>query len=160
MAMGDPVSNLPGLTEFENLDTTDLLARLIYSEASTQTKTGKAGVAWVVSNRVDKNLGEFGGNTYKGVILRQNAFDGMTSINARQPDTSSTAWADSVEQALASSRLGNPIGTCLWFVTNTYYASNVIKSGSTEYWNFGKGNKKIVEKKVIKDHTFFKVEGY
>lgn len=88
MAMGDPLPNLPGLTEFDNIDTTDLLARLIYAESSTQSKTGKAGVAWVVSNRVDKNLSEFGGNTYKGVILKTNAFEGMTSINARQPNTS------------------------------------------------------------------------
>ncbi|SEK43245.1 cell wall hydrolase [Paenibacillus sp. OK003] len=160
MAMGDPLPNLPGLTEFDNLDTTDLLARLIYAEASTQSKTGKAGVAWVVSNRVDKNLSEFGGNTYKGVILKTNAFEGMTSSNARQPNTSSTAWSDSVEQALASSRLSNPIGTCLWFVTNTYFASKVIKSGTTEYWNFGAGNNKIVEKKVLGDHTFYRVEGY
>ncbi|MFE6074703.1 cell wall hydrolase [Paenibacillus sp. NPDC057886] len=104
-----------------------------------------AGVAWVMSNRVDKNLSEFGGNTYKGVILKTNAFEGMTSSNARQPNTSSTAWSDSIEQALASSRLSNPIGTCLWFVTNTY---------------FGAGNKKIVEKKVLGDHTFYRVEGY
>lgn len=160
MAMGDPVADLAGLTEFNSLDATDLLARLIYSEASTQSKTGKAGVAWVVSNRVDKNLGEFGGNTYKGVILRQNAFEGMTTINARQPVTSSTTWLDSVEQAVISSRLSNPIGTCLWFVGNDHFAANVIKSGSIEYWNFGEGNKKIVEKKVLGDHTFFKVEGY
>ncbi|MEK4277679.1 cell wall hydrolase [Paenibacillus sp. FSL R7-0026] len=160
MAMGDPLPNLPGLTEFDNIDTTDLLARLIYAESSTQSKTGKAGVAWVVSNRVDKNLSEFGGNTYKGVILKTNAFEGMTSINARQPNTSSTAWTDSVEQALASSRLSNPIGKCLWFVTNTYFASKVIKSGATEYWNFGAGNKKIIEKKVLGDHTFYRVEGY
>lgn len=115
----------------------------------------------VVFLDIDLSLLEYKDALIRKEVLEQtNAFEGMTTINARQPDTSSTAWSDSVEQALASSRLSNPIGKCLWFVTNTYFASKVIKSGTTEYWNFGAGNKKIIEKKVLGDHTFYRVEGY
>ena len=160
MAWGDPISDLTGLTEFEPLDPVDVLARLIYSEARGESRTGKAGVAWVVSNRVDKNMTEFGGNTYKGVCLRSGAFSGMTTLSARQPDTSSSAWDDCVSEALASSRSPNPIGNCLWFSTNTSFNNNVINSGGNQYWNFGHGNKKIVEKVVMGNHTFFRVEGY
>lgn len=160
MAWGDPVANLPGLTEFDSLDSTDVLARCIYSEARGESQRGKAGVAWVISNRVDKNSSEFGGNTYKGVILKPNQFDGMTQKAAREPDTSSTAWDDCLSEALASTRSSNPIGTCLWFVTNTLFASRVTETGGNQYWNFGAGSKKIVEKVVIGNHTFFRVEGY
>lgn len=162
MTWGAPLNDQAGLNEFRGLDTVDQLARLIYSEARGETKTGKAGVAWTVINRVSKNLSQFGGDSYENVILYPNAFEGMTKPEARQPDTSSVAWQDSVEQALSSSRLPNPIGSCLWFVGNTYFAANVSPnaSASVQYWNFGTGNRKIVEKKVIGGHTFFRVEGF
>lgn len=160
MAWGDPIQDKADLTEFDPLDPVDTLARLIYSEARGESQTGKAGVVWVVSNRVDKNRIEFGGNTYKGVCLRQGAFDGMKTLAARQPDTSSQAWKDCIKEALAESRSSNPIGKCLWFVTNTLFSSKVKKINGSEYWNFGTGDKKLVEKVVIGNHTFFRVEGY
>ncbi|WP_281888923.1 cell wall hydrolase [Paenibacillus sp. YYML68] len=160
MAWGDPIQDLSGLQEFDPLDPVDVLARLIYSEARGESRTGKAGVVWVVSNRVDKNLSEFGGSTYKGVCLKPNAFAGLTTQSARQPDTSSSAWDDCISEALSSSRSSNPIGKCLWFVTNTYFSSKVTTSNGSEYWNFGAGSKKIVEKVVLGNHTFFRVEGY
>jgi spore germination cell wall hydrolase CwlJ-like protein len=160
MAWGDPVQDLTGLTEFDPLDDGDVVARCIYSEARGESQKGKAGVVWVISNRVSKNLSEFGGNSYKKVVLKKNQFDGMTKAAARQPDVTSQAWKDCVSEALASTRSQNPIGKCLWFVGNSYYANNVVKSGGNEYWNFGSGNKKIVEKVVIGNHTFFRIEGY
>ncbi|GMK37474.1 hypothetical protein PCCS19_05280 [Paenibacillus sp. CCS19] len=160
MAWGDPVADLTGLSEFNSLDVIDVLARLIYGEADNQSRIGKAAVAWIVSNRVDKNMKEFGYNSYKDVCLYPGAFDGIKLLKARQPDTSSTSWSDCLSEAVSATRSANPIGTCLWFVTNSKFSSAVIKSGGVEYWNFGPGNKKIVEKVVIEDHTFFRVEGY
>ena len=160
MAWGDPVPNLPELTEFDPLDPVDVVSRCIYSEARGETQEGKAGVVWVISNRVDKNLSEFGGNSYKGVVLYPYAFEGMTTIYAREPDNTSQAWDDCVSEALAFSRSPNPIGNCLWFVPNLDFAANVIDDGTTEYWNFGRGNRKIIEKVVVDNQTFFRVEGY
>lgn len=160
MAWGDPLSDLAGLNEFQPLDVVDVVARCIYSEARGESQEGKAGVAWIISNRVDKNLSEFGGNSYKDVVLKPGAFEGMTLLAARQPDNTSSVWDDCVSEALASTRSPNPIGKCLWFRPNSNYKNNVMTSGSTEYWNFGSGNRKIVEKYVIGNHTFYRVEGY
>lgn len=160
MAWGDPVSDLPGLSEFDSLDVVDVVTRCIYAEARGESQEGKAGVVWVISNRVDKNLSEFGGDSYKSVVLKPSQFEGMTQLAARQPDNTSTAWDNCLSETLAATRSPNPIGTCLWFVTNAYFTNHVINSGVTQYWNFGAGNKKIVEKVVIGNHTFFRVEGY
>lgn len=77
-------------------------------------------------------------------------------------DTSSDAWKVSLSIAKGikdDSTDDNPIGTCLWFNTNTYYNSVTKKNGGK--YSFG-GSKtyKVVEKVVIENHTFFRVEGY
>ena len=61
--------------------------------------------------------------------------------------------SDSLYIASNMDTQNNPIGTCLWFVTNTYYNNNVYTSGSTEYWNFGTGNKEVVEKYYRKSYV-------
>lgn len=60
---------------------------MIYSEAGNQTKKGKRGVAFVAKNRKDKNTTEFGGDTWKGVLLKANQFVGMSTSHALKPDT-------------------------------------------------------------------------
>ncbi|RAV00178.1 cell wall hydrolase [Paenibacillus sp. YN15] len=162
MAWGDPIQNLSGLSEFDPLDVVDIMARLIYSEARGESTEGKVGVRKVLDNRYDHPArdSEFGGDTYKEIMLKPYAFEGLTTISAREPDTNSTAWDDCVSVTLGTLSVPNPIGNCLWFVTNSYFNNNVIQSGGEEYWNFGAGNKKIVEKVIVDNQTFFRVEGY
>jgi len=155
MAYGDPISK----SDLKNRTATDLLARTIYGEAEGESEEGKRGVAWVVRNRVAYD-GEWG-STYKDAILK-GGFVGLSSSRGLSPDTSSDAWKVSLSIAKGikdASTDDNPIGTCLWFNTNTYYNSVTKKNGGK--YSFG-GSKayKVVEKVVIENHTFFRVEGY
>lgn len=156
---GTCLADQSNLTEFNGLDSVDLLARLIYSEASTQEPKGKLGVYWVVVNRKNKNTSEFGGNTTAGVVLKSGAFDGMKTSNARCPSTSSTAWAESL--STASNGGTNPIGKCLWFNGNEYYGTHTKTVNGQEKYTFnGSTYIDVVEKVVIQDHTFFRLTGY
>lgn len=157
---GEPLQDLPGLTEFSGRDSVDLLARMIYSEARGESWAGKQGVAFVASNRKARNSSEFGGGTYEGVILCPGQFEGMTTLSAREPDTASVAWSDSLYIASNMSTQNNPIGTCLWFVTNTYYNANSRIYYGQEQYTFGGSYIDVVEKVVIGNQTFFRVAGY
>ncbi len=157
---GEPLSNLSGLSEFYGRDSVDLLARMIYSEARSEAWVGKQGVAHVAKNRRAKNLAEFGGGTYEGVLLHPGAFDGMTTLAARQPDLTSEAWNNSLYIAGHMGTQYNPIGTCLWFRTNSSYNANSRIYNGQEQYTFGSGWKNVVEKYVIGGHTFFRVAGY
>jgi len=109
-----------------------------------------------------KNLAEFGGNTYEGVLLYPGAFAGMTTLAAREPNLTSQAWHDSLYIAGNMATQYNPIGACLWFVTNSYYEDNSRTYNGQEQYTFNGGStwKNIVEKYVIGSHTFFRVTGY
>lgn len=159
---GEPLPDESGLSEFEGRDSVDLLARMIYSEARGEAWVGKQGVAHVANNRKAKNLAEFGGNTFEGVLLYPGAFAGMTTLAAREPSLTSQAWTDSLYIAGNMATQYNPIGTCLWFVTNSYYEDNSrIYNGQEQYtFNGGSTWKNVVEKNVIGSHTFFRVTGY
>lgn len=159
-AAGACLSDKSGLSEFNGLTSTDLLARVIYSEASGESLTGKRGVAYVVKNRISKNLSEFGGNTYAGVILKPGEFHGMTTSFARCPSTSSTAWKDSL--SIANNAGTNPVGKSLWFNTNSVYNARTFNFPDFEGYSFdgGASYARVVEKYVIGGHTFFRVQGY
>mgnify|MGYP003090206854 CR=1 FL=1 len=159
-AYGEPLTDKSGLKEFAGRDSVDLLARVIYAEARGESWAGKQGVAYVVANRKKKNKTEFGGNTIEGVVLKPNQFVGMTTSDARQPDLTSQAWNDSLYIALNISSQDNPIGTCLWFVTNDHYAKHSQTKNGVEQYTFGSGYKNVEEKVVIGEHTFFRVAGY
>lgn len=159
MAYGDCLTDQSGLSEFNGRDSVDLLARVMYAEARNQEYVGRQGVCWVVKNRIAKNLPEFGGNTFAGVILSGD-FKGMYDYAARCPNTTEYGWTSSLYIAQNHTTQYNPIGTCLWFNTNTYYNNHSRISGGVEQYNgFGTGWKNVVEKVVLKDHTFFRVEG-
>lgn len=161
MAYGEKLPDLTGLSEFDGLDDADLLARLVYSEARGESVEGWQAVAHVVRNRKVKNSSEFGGNTYSGVILKPNQFVGMTTVSAREPDTSSSAWNDILYIALTIDNQYNPISNCLWFVTNTYFANHSRTSNGQLQYSFVSGVWKNVTKKyVIGGQTFFLIEGY
>lgn len=147
------------LSEFDALDSVDILARLIYSEARGESLQGKRGVAHVVANRKKKNSTEFGGGTVKGVALKKYQFSGMTTSSARCPDTAAQAWKDSL--SIAGNSGTNPIGNCLWFNTNAKYKERVtLKNGVEYYTHPGSTAKKVTQKYVIGNHTFWLVEGY
>lgn len=158
MAYGEAVNSF---SELSKLNGTDLLARMIYSEARGESDKGRIGCAFLVKNRKDKYTTEFGGNTWAGVILKSGQFDGMKTDAALCPDTSSTAWKECLELALNVYDEVNPIGTCLWFNGNSYYEGRCRTSGDKEYYSFDSGSEReVVEKVVIGNHTFFRVSGY
>lgn len=121
------------------------------------------GVAAVVANRKKCTVGEFRNqNTVEDVILYPNAFEGVAAGKSTIlcPDTTSQAWNDCLYIAMNSATQDNPIGNCLWFLGTSYFNSKVTTQNGFEYYNFGTGAKRIIEKVVIGGHTFFRVEGY
>lgn len=159
MGYGEPLKDKEGLSEFEGRDSVDLLARMIYAEARGESLKGKKGCAHVAKNRKAKNSTEFGGDTYAGVLLRSGAFAGMTTKAAREPDLKSDAWKECLDIASNMSTTTNPIGKCLWFVTNDYFAKHSrVKDGKEQYLFSAYCD--VVEKVVIGNHTFFRVSGY
>lgn len=155
--LGQPVNNFNDLA---NLSEIDVIARCIYSEAAGESLTGKYGVANVIRNRKNKNSSEFGGGTYKDVVLRPNAFSGMTGSMALRPDTTAPAWTQCVEIAQSIDTISNPVRNCLWFFTNGLYATRVYTENGVKKINFGAGGRAITDEIVIGGHTFFLVEGY
>ncbi len=159
MSYGDCLTNQSGLSEFNGGDDVDLLARVMYAEARGEEYVGRQGVCWVVKNRMAKNLAEFGGSTFSGVIL-SGKFDGMYTYAARCPNTSEYGWTSSLYIAQNHATQYNPIGTCLWFNANDYYDDySRIYNGVEQYNGFGTGWKNVVEKVIVGNHTFFRVEG-
>ncbi len=95
-----------------------------------------------------------------GCLLKSGQF-AMTGTAALQPDTSSQAWADCLDIAQNLAGKTNPIGTCLWFCTNSYYNKVVSTENGVEKYKFGKNNPiPVVEKCIIGNHAFFRVDGY
>lgn len=151
---GQPLTDLPGFQEYDGLSNTEILARLIYGEAEAEPWVGKTSVAYVVRNRVIKNLPEFGGSTYRGVMLKtfpdgSVAFAGLQNPRALKPNINSNEWRDSVNVAGTFLSYQNLIGGCLWFWRSDYYNSNSRSGGSlgqvylggkwqyvTEKWSF------------------------
>lgn len=161
MAYGEPLNST---ADYAGLFDLDLVTRMVYSEARGESDEGKAGCAYVVKNRRDKNLAEFGGTDWGDIVTHSGQFAGMSTDAALRPDTTSSAWTKSLEAARdvvrGFGKIANPIGTCLWFNSNSYY-QNVIKiRNNKEYYNFGAGEREVVEKVIIGGHTFFRVSGY
>lgn len=57
----------------------DIMARLIYSEARGESTDGQVGVRKVLDNRYShpKRDSEFGGDTYKEIMLKPYTFEGL-----------------------------------------------------------------------------------
>lgn len=155
--LGQAVNNFNDLA---NLSEVDVVARCIYSEAAGESLTGKRGVAGVIRNRKNKNSSEFGGGTYKDVVLHSGAFSGMTGSMALCPNTTASAWTQCVEIAQTIDTVSNPVGNCLWFFTNELYATRVYTENGDKKIDFGAGGRVITDEIVIDGHTFFLVEGY
>ena len=157
--LGEPIEYIDGYTEYQSLYVTDVLTRLIYSEAAGESYSGKQGVAYTVWNRLAIDLPEFGSTVKEICTNPANAFDGMKTSLAHTPDRSTQAWYDSCYIAVTGVSNNNPIGKCLWFNTNDLFNSRLNFSGKYTF-DGGKTYKTIVEKVVIGNHTFFRVEGY
>jgi len=161
-AAGACVTDKTGFTEFDGLSDVDLMARLIYAEARGEITEGKRGIPHIVVNRALKNRSEFGGNTVRGVILNtKGGFDGMNTASARCPLTSSQGWIDSL--AVANNPGSNNIGTNLWFNTTTLF-NTLTRTATSGYLEYRFPNTtpwlRVMERKAIGAHTFFRVYGY
>jgi hypothetical protein len=157
MANGDPVPQIDNRTEYQYLLPQDIIARVIYSEAQGESYQGKQAVHYVIVNRLLLDMGEFGHSTWEICTNPVNSFDGMKTTAAHAPTTSSQAWQDSIYIAITNTT--NPIGHCLWFNRNDVFKNN-CNAAMTEYKFPGTSiYKKIVEKYVIGNQTFFRVEG-
>lgn len=152
-----------GLSEFNAVtNNVELVARLIYSEAFSESMNGKKGVAQVVVNRQLKNLSEFGGNNVRNVVLKQpGGFVGMTTSLARCP-SDYTQWNNSYNAASDPGSATVRVRSSLWFNTNALFAlrDGYDSSGNLTYTFPGQSPKRVVEKVVIGNHTFFNVAGY
>lgn len=157
--LGRPLQYIDGYTEYQLEGVNSVLARLVYSEACNESYQGKQGVLYTVSNRVAIQRPEFGTSVLEVCLNRTNGFDGMKTSLAHTPDTSSQAWADSCYIAILWISSPDPIGKCLWFNTNSLFNSRLNSSGKYTF-DGGKTYKTIVEKVIIGNHTFFRVEGY
>ena len=127
---GQPINSF---SDFYKLDNTDLLARLIYSEARGEIEDGKIAIAYIVHNRVLRNTDEFGGSTMKGVILKSpGGFQGMRTFSAMNPTKEPSAWKECLFVAENYLELKNPIDTRLWFLPTIIFHNlqNKCKSGS------------------------------
>jgi hypothetical protein len=134
----------------------DLLARLIYAEARSNSERKKRGVAYVVENRREQNLSKFGGNTLEGVILKDAQFPQITSTYALCPDTTSVAWETSLDIAENLSSKVNPVGECLWYTSTAFYNRKTVIENGIEYLLDSDGAyKEVAEKVVIDNFTFY-----
>jgi hypothetical protein len=159
---GQSVANFAG---FSNLNETDVIARMLFSEARGESYEGKRGCAFLLRNRRAKNLSEFGGNTLKNIVLHGNGsqFAGMTTASARDPGSIGqlAAWSDCMDIAANIESISNPIGGCLWFWTNTLFNSRRRVVSGVEQIDLVSGSyRDVVEKVIIGNHTFFRVTGY
>ncbi|TKI56253.1 cell wall hydrolase [Brevibacillus antibioticus] len=157
MAYGEPLKRK---SQLEDCSSTDLLARIIYAEAEGESEEGKRGVAFVIKNRKDRDSREFGGNTYKGVILKKSQFSAVDRDEMLQPDTSSRSWKDSLDIAKNMSKKDNPIGDCLWFNADWMWEDQYDRVENTYTFPDGSKVHRVVEMHEIGKHVFFRVKGY
>ncbi|KOO40307.1 cell wall hydrolase [Priestia koreensis] len=149
-------SDKTGFAEFDGLSNLDLMARLIYSEAQGEPMDGKKAIAKLVINRANQHSSEFGGDTVREVILNPvGGFLGMKTSYARCPDTSNAAWKNSLSAATDPTSVY--IGTCLWFNTNDVFKQQLSSDGTKYKFPGTSTYKKVTEKYVIGQHTFFNV---
>ncbi|WP_145925817.1 hypothetical protein [Bacillus weihaiensis] len=85
----------------------------------------------------------------------------MTTSLARCPQNS-TQWNNSYTAASSPSSVTKSVGRSLWFNTNSVFASRdgYDSSGNLTYTFPGQSPKRVVERVVIGNHTFFRVSGY
>lgn len=140
MSYGEPLEDKGkgkwDFTEFKGRGSVDLLARMIYSEARGESKTGKRACAFVAKNR--KANGGFGGKTYESVLLASGQFEGMTTESARKPKISSQAWKDGLAIASDLASQTNPIGNRLYFLAykpTSSKAKDILQIGNQYFFN-------------------------
>ncbi len=95
------------------LDNVDLLARLIYAEASVEKPIGQIAVGMVVRNR---RFSDGFPDTVTDVILQANQFESVGNTNFRRPDTNSSAWNDCLYIAQHLDNYENPIAGRTFFM--------------------------------------------
>lgn len=157
--LGEPVPYINGKDEYQYLSNTDLVARMIYSEASGESYSGKQGCFRVYANRLLIDVPEFGHTTFDIITNPTNGFDGMKNSLAHAPNRSSQAWIDSCNIAALGAGNSNPVGKSLWFNTTPLFKSRLNSAGKYTF-NGGITYKTVTDKYEIGKHTFFRIEGY
>ncbi|EJT5915583.1 cell wall hydrolase [Clostridium perfringens] len=147
--LGKPIYST---SDYKLLSNTDLIARMLYSEAQGESYKGKQGCYYVYANRLKLNINEFGKSTYE--ILVGKGFFAMNNSFAMRPNTSSQAWLDCCKIAVAGPSNSNPVGNCLYFNTNARF-SQLSSNGK---YNMQGTWHTIKEKVVIGNHTFFRIK--
>ena len=122
---------------YSNLQTVEILSRLIYAE-NTLSVYDQSAIAWVLINRKNANLSYLGGGTFRGVATYSGQFSTITGSSAstsqaRNPVTSQNSWYNAVYLACCLLSTSNssdylavfsrPIGisTQKYFVSLTYF---------------------------------------
>lgn len=146
-------------SHYSHLNDIDIFARMIYTEAMGEPLEGKIGVAYIVHNRIKKDLVQFGGNTLRKVLLLKNMFDGLTTPLARRPIIQEKDWIISLDIAQTYIKYTNPIGNCLWFYSNPHYKKMTGRCFNNHIF-LSNHCQEIVEYVQINKQSFFRVKGY
>lgn len=100
--IGSGLSDSQWVYPFSQLETKDLLARVIYAE-DTKTTSGQAAVAQVLRNRYDNpdgyNFGHGGVNTWAMVVYKACSVAQGPNENAQRPNTNDSFWANALSLA-------------------------------------------------------------
>lgn len=156
---GTAVSSLNEMKE--KCSPIDCLARMLMGEARGESELGQRACAYVVRNRqLSGKTSEFGGPDYKSIVTKGDGaqFNGILSSAAFAPKNYSE-WSGCLDVASNFTNRSNPIGKCLWFVTNEMF--NTVTTANGGKYKFPGGiAKKVTSSYVIGGHTFFTLEGY
>lgn len=150
--IGSGLSDSQWVYPFSQLQTKDLLARVIYAE-DTKTTSGQAAVAQVLRNRYDNpdgyNFGHGGVNTWAMVVYKACSVAQGPNENAQRPNTNDSFWANAlslVTKLVQNQSISSTVGArYFWKSADAWPSYNAdstkVKVNVKSYLNSsGKGN--------------------
>ena len=150
--IGSGLSDSQWVYPFSQLETKDLLARVIYAE-DTKTTSGQAAVAQVLRNRYDNpdgyNFGHGGVNTWAMVVYKACSVAQGPNENAQRPNTNDSFWANALSLAtklVQNQSISSTVGArYFWKSADAWPSYNAdstkVKVNVKSYLNSsGKGN--------------------
>lgn len=134
----------------------DIAARTVWGESRGQPFLGQVGVAWVIKNRVNADLGEdnkpdWWGEGYKGVCLKPWQFSCWNKNDPNYPQISTVSLDDSKSYRRSFAIMTLVMAGDIPDPTNgaTHYYANYIPAPA-----WAKGKDPVA---VIGDHIFFRM---
>lgn len=150
--IGSGLSDSQWVYPFSQLQTKDLLARVIYAE-DTKTTSGQAAVAQVLRNRYDNpdgyNFGHGGVNTWAMVVYKACSVAQGPNENAQRLNTNDSFWANALSLAtklVQNQSISSTVGArYFWKSADAWPSYNAdstkVKVNVKSYLNSsGKGN--------------------